>query len=67
MTPERTGPVIGYTAGVFDMFHIGHLNLLRNARDRCDHLIVGVTTDELALEVKGALPVIPMRERAATT
>lgn len=63
MTPERTVPVIGYTAGVFDMFHIGHLNLLRNARALCDHLIVGVTTDELALDVKGALPAVPLRDR----
>ena len=56
-------PVIGYTAGVFDMFHIGHLNLLRNARGRSDHLIVGVTTDDLAEEVKGRRPVIALRER----
>ncbi len=56
-------PVIGYTAGVFDMFHIGHLNLLVNARERCDHLIVGVTTDDLAEQVKGERPVIPLRER----
>jgi glycerol-3-phosphate cytidylyltransferase len=63
VTSERTGPVIGYTAGVFDMFHIGHLNLLRNARSRCDHLIVGVTTDELALETKGALPAVTLRDR----
>ena len=59
----RTVPVIGYTAGVFDMFHLGHLNLLRAARARCDHLIVGVTTDELAEAVKGRRPVIPLRER----
>jgi glycerol-3-phosphate cytidylyltransferase len=56
-------PVIGYTAGVFDMFHIGHLNLLRNARAECDHLIVGVTTDDLAEAVKQRRPVIPLRER----
>lgn len=58
-----TRPVIGYTAGVFDMFHIGHLNLLANARSQCDHLIVGVTTDDLAEATKGARPVIPLRER----
>lgn len=63
MTSERSGPVIGYTAGVFDMFHIGHLNLLRNARSRCDHLIVAVTTDELALETKGTLPAVSLRDR----
>lgn len=63
MTSERSGPVIGYTAGVFDMFHIGHLNLLRNARSRCDHLIVGVTTDELALQTKGARPAVALRDR----
>lgn len=59
--PERS--VIGYTTGVFDMFHIGHLNLLRRARDRCDRLVVGVTTDELALARKGRAPVIPLAER----
>lgn len=60
--PDRTG-LIGYTAGVFDLFHIGHLNLLRAARARCDHLVVGVTTDELAEERKGSRPVMPLVER----
>jgi glycerol-3-phosphate cytidylyltransferase len=60
---ERTDGLIGYTAGVFDLFHVGHLNLLRAARARCAHLVVGVTTDELALERKGELPVVPLIER----
>ncbi len=53
---------IGYTTGVFDLFHIGHLNLLKNAKGLCDHLIVGVTVDELVL-YKGKNPVIPYDER----
>lgn len=56
---------IGYTTGVFDLFHIGHLNILRRARLECDYLIVGVTTDELCLSVKGRAPVIPFMERMA--
>jgi len=55
--------IIGYTTGVYDLFHIGHLNLLKRARLACDHLIVGVTTDELAAERKGHEPVIPFLER----
>ncbi len=56
---------LGYTAGVFDLFHVGHLNLFAAARRLCDFLIVGVTTDELAVETKGERPVIPLVERMA--
>ena len=55
--------VIGYTTGVFDLFHIGHLSLLRNAKSMCDTLVVGVTTDDL-VSYKGKRPVIPFEERA---
>ena len=54
---------IGYTAGVFDLFHIGHLNVLRNAKSMCDHLVVGVSTDELVYEYKRKMPIIPLLER----
>jgi glycerol-3-phosphate cytidylyltransferase len=54
---------IGYTTGVFDLFHIGHLNILKRAKLECDYLIVGITTDELALSAKNKKPVIPFTER----
>ena len=54
--------LIGYTSGVFDLFHIGHLNLLKNASCMCDKLIVGVTTDDLSM-YKGKFPMIPFNDR----
>ena len=62
----ETGPgvvIIGYTTGVFDLFHVGHARVLNRSREQCDHLIVGVTTDELAISRKGRPPVIPFDER----
>ena len=54
---------IGYTTGVYDMFHIGHLNIIRRAKEQCEYLIVGVTSDELCNSRKGKLPIIPENER----
>lgn len=57
--------ITGYTTGVFDMFHIGHLNILRRAREKCDYLIVGVSTDELVESYKHHKPIIPFEQRMA--
>ncbi|MEH2957673.1 adenylyltransferase/cytidyltransferase family protein [Candidatus Merdisoma sp. JLR.KK006] len=56
--------IIGYTTGVYDMFHIGHLNIIRSAKEQCDFLIVGVSTDELVKHEKNKTPIIPYKERA---
>jgi len=54
---------IGYAGGAFDLFHIGHLNLLRHARANCDFLIAGVLTDEMLELTKGQSPIVPFAER----
>ncbi len=74
MTPRAVGRVrpaagrsgvVGYAPGAYDLFHVGHLNLLRRARLSCDYLIAGVVSDDVALEQKGRLPVVPEDERLA--
>ena len=54
---------IGYAPGAFDLFHIGHLNLLRRAKERCDYLVAGVVSDEVLIAHKGITPVVPLVER----
>ncbi len=55
--------IIGYTTGVFDLFHVGHLNILKEAKSKCNKLVVGVTTDELTKKLKNKSPIIPFEER----
>lgn len=55
--------VIGYAPGAFDLFHIGHLNILKHAKQRCDHLIAGVVSDEMLVQARGRGPVVPLAER----
>jgi glycerol-3-phosphate cytidylyltransferase len=56
---------VGYAAGAYDLFHIGHLNILKHAKSDCDHLIAGVVSDEMLALTKGVSPVIPLAERLA--
>jgi glycerol-3-phosphate cytidylyltransferase len=58
-----SGNVLGYVPGAWDMFHIGHLNILLRAREKCDRLVVGVVTDEALAVAKGRLPIVPLSER----
>jgi len=54
---------VGYAGGAFDLFHIGHLNILKHAKSQCDYLIAGVLSDEMLLVTKGTVPVVPLAER----
>jgi glycerol-3-phosphate cytidylyltransferase len=58
-----SGDVVGYVPGAWDLFHIGHLNILLRAREQCDRLIVGVVTDEALAVAKGRLPIVSLAER----
>ena len=55
--------IVGYVPGAYDMFHIGHLNILRRSRENCDYLIAGVVLDEVLAQAKGRLPLVPHHER----
>jgi glycerol-3-phosphate cytidylyltransferase len=55
--------IVGYAPGAFDLFHIGHLNILKHAKSRCDRLVAGVVSDEMLRRTKGISPVVPLAER----
>jgi glycerol-3-phosphate cytidylyltransferase len=55
--------VVGYAPGAYDLFHVGHLNVLRQAAEHCDVLVAGVVADEVLLQTKGRAPVVPLAER----
>lgn len=55
--------VVGYAPGAYDLFHVGHLNVLKHAAEHCDRLVAGVVSDEMLLQSKGRLPVVPLAER----
>jgi glycerol-3-phosphate cytidylyltransferase len=55
--------IVGYAPGAFDLFHIGHLNILKHAKSRCDRLIAGVVSDDMLRQTKGITPVVPISER----
>lgn len=63
MSTDKHAPRVGYAAGAFDLFHVGHLNILRQAKMHCDHLIAGVVSDDLIEITKGHRPVVSLRER----
>jgi len=58
------GQIVGYAPGAYDLFHVGHLNLLRHAKSQCDYLVAGVVSDEKCERAKGIQPFVPLRERA---
>lgn len=60
---KRKRKIIGYTTGVYDLFHIGHLNIIKRAKENCDYLIVGVSVDDLVESYKHKRPIIPFEER----
>ena len=62
---EHADQIVGYVPGAWDMFHVGHLNILLRARERCDRLVVGVVSDEALFEAKAKHPVVPLEERMA--